>query len=113
MKSILIIGLLVISNSVFSQSKDLKEVQIQTSAQCLECKVRIEEKLLYSKGIKYATLDDRTKIVTVGYSSKKLTEAQIKQFIAETGYDADEVKATKEGFDKLPMCCRPVGMEKH
>ena len=26
--------------------------------------------------------------------------------IAEIGYNADEVKASKAGFDKLPACCQ-------
>lgn len=107
------IALLVISSNVFGQKKGIKEVQIQTSAQCLDCKERIEEKLLYSKGVKYANLDDRTKIVTVGYSEKKINVEKIKQLISDVGYDADDVKAKKEGLDKLPACCKPGGMEKH
>lgn len=109
MKPILIIALLLLCSNVFGQKKGIKEVQIQTSAQCLDCKERIEEKLIYAKGVKYAILDDRTKIVSVTYLEKKINVEQIKQLISEVGYDADDIKASKEGFEKLPMCCRPGG----
>jgi copper chaperone CopZ len=83
--------------------------QIQTNAQCGDCKERIEGKLNYTKGIKFAELDDQTKIVTVKFDPKKIELLTIKQTIAKIGYDADEVKAAKEDVDKLPKCCQPNG----
>ncbi len=83
--------------------------QIQTSAQCGDCKQRIEGKLNYTKGIKFAELDDQTKIVTVKFDPKKIDLLTIKQTIAKIGYDADEVKAAQEDIEKLPKCCQPNG----
>lgn len=83
--------------------------QIQTSAQCGDCKERIEGKLNYTKGIVFAELDEHTKILTVKFNSKKIDLLTIKKMIAKIGYDADEIKATKEDIEKLPKCCQPNG----
>jgi mercuric ion binding protein len=86
---------------------------IQTSAQCNDCKERIEEKLNYTTGVKFAELDLETKKVSVKYSPKKITLQKIKETIASVGYDADEVKAKQEDILKLPRCCQQGGMEKN
>ena len=93
-------------------TKKTETVVIQTSAQCGQCKERIENALNYTKGIVFAELDDETKKVTVKYKTSVVTVAQIKQKLAEIGYSADEVKATEEGFNELPACCKPGGMDK-
>ena len=86
---------------------------IQTSAQCNDCKERIEGKLNYTKGIKFAELDMETKKVTVKYSVMKISLQKIKETIAAIGYDADDVKAKQEDVLKLPKCCQPNGIENH
>ncbi len=97
---------------LFSAQLYSQEVKIQTSAECGDCKVRIEDGLNYTKGVKYAELDPATKIVTVGYNKKKISVEDIKIVISKIGYDADEVKADPEAIKALPMCCRPDGMKK-
>jgi copper chaperone CopZ len=104
-----IISLLFVLLSTFSFGQKTMTSQIQTSAQCGDCKERIEGKLNYTKGIKFAELDDQTKIVTVKYDPKKIDLVAIKQTIAKIGYDADEVKAAKQDVEKLPKCCQPNG----
>ena len=113
MKSILLITALLFTGLVSAQDKtSLKTVVIQTSAECGSCKTRIEEKLNYTKGVKFAELNLDDKKVTVKYSTNKITLAEIKQILAETGYDADEVKAISAAVEKLPTCCKPGGMKK-
>ena len=113
MKSILLITALLFTGLVSAQDKAATEtVVIQTSAECGACKTRIEDKLNYAKGVKFAELNLDDKKVTVKYSTKKITLAEIKQLIAETGYDADEVKAISAAVEKLPTCCKPGGMKK-
>jgi len=107
MKPLILIVSILFSAQVYSQ-----EVKIHTSAECGQCKERLETKLNYTKGIKYAELDLATQDVVIGYNAKKITLEEIKQIIAETGYDADEVKAKQEAVNELPMCCRPGGMKK-
>jgi copper chaperone CopZ len=82
---------------------------IQTNAQCGDCKERIESKLNYTRGVKFAELDDQTKIVTVKFKSSKIDLMSIKKIIAKIGYNADELIAEKEDVEKLPKCCQPNG----
>ena len=86
-----------------------KEVRIKTSAICDECKERIERNLAFEKGVKEATLDLDTKVVTVKFNSKKTDVSKIKANIAKTGYDADEVPAVAQSYNKLPTCCQKGG----
>lgn len=92
--------------------KKVEEVMIQTSAKCGDCEVRIEDALNYMKGVKFAELNNDTKVVTVRYKTKTVSLDEIKEKIASVGYDADDVKAKEEGIAKLPACCKPT-MEKH
>jgi hypothetical protein len=36
---------------------------------------------------------------------------EIKTILNNTGYDADEMKASEDCIKKLPACCQPGGME--
>ena len=82
-------------------------VKIKTSAICEMCKERIEKNLALTKGIEKSdlNLEDQSSI-TVVYNPDKIDVAKIKQVIAETGYDADDVKAIKKSYEKLPNCCK-------
>ncbi len=113
MKNLLLGTIFILfSFSVFSQKKPTVEsASITTSSQCNDCKDRIENKLNYTKGIKFAELDLETKKLEVKFSTKKINVVQIKKIINELGYDADESKAKKEDVEKLPKCCQPGGME--
>ena len=91
--------------------KSVDTVQIKTSAQCEQCKKRIEKGLSYEKGIKSSNLDVETKIVTVIYKAKKTSPEKIRMAISKIGYDADDVKADPKAYDKLPDCCKKGGMD--
>lgn len=111
MKLIQVISFFVLlSGSSIAQTKDTT-VTITTSAQCDECKERIENALNYTKGIKFAELNLETKSVTVKFSQKKISLKEIYAKINEIGYDADASKASSAGLEKLPMCCKPGGMD--
>ena len=112
MKNIVLMILMLIGFTTFSQQKEkLQTVTIQTSAQCGDCKERIENALNYTKGIKYAELNLEDSKVEVKFNPDKITLEAIKKVINEIGYDADEMKATKEKVEQLPTCCRPGGMD--
>jgi copper chaperone CopZ len=93
------------------KTKKTETIVLQTSAQCGDCKERIEGGLNYTKGVIFAELNEDTKKVTVKYKTAIISAQKIKEKIAEIGYDAEEVKATKNGLDKLPTCCKPGGMK--
>ncbi|MCS7005457.1 MAG: cation transporter [Cytophagales bacterium] len=82
------------------------EVVIKTSAVCDMCKNTIEKKLKDVEGIASANLNVDTKEITVSYFSAKTSPEKIRKAIAEVGYDADDVKAVPEAYEKLEECCK-------
>lgn len=83
-----------------------KAVKIKTSAICGMCKARIERNLAFEKGVKEATLDVTSKVVTIKYNPAKTDLTKLKANISKTGYDAEEVPADPAGYAKLPSCCK-------
>ena len=112
MKNIIFILFLGLSFSFTKQpNPKTQTVIIKTSAECGECKERIESKLNYTKGIVFSELDFVSKELTVKFKSAKISLQEIKQIVADLGYDADELKANPEEYQKLPACCKVGGME--
>ena len=107
--------LLMFFTAGFTQAQEKEQkfqtVVIQTSAECGDCKDRIEEALNYTKGVVFAELDLETKKVTVKFATKKISLQQVKDAISAIGYDADEVKAESKAQLSLPKCCQPNGMK--
>ena len=114
MKNLMIALLTLVSfNTAFSQEKKQKfeTVTIQTSAECGDCKKRIEDGLNYTKGVSFAELDLETKKVTVKFNVTKISLVEVRKKINSIGYDADESKADPDAQKRLPTCCQPGGMK--
>jgi len=110
MKSVLILltSLIFIAGGINAQT-NVSEVKITTSAQCDMCKKRIEDGLYSQKGVIEANLDINTKIITLKFRNNKTSEAILRNYISSLGYNADDVPANKEAYDKLPGCCQIGG----
>ena len=111
LKNTLLLITLVLTNISFAQTKKSITVKIQTSAECDDCKKRIESNLIYEKGIKFCKLDVPTKVLSVTYNPEKTSPEKIKQAVSQLGYDADDVKADSLHYSKLPECCKKGGEE--
>ena len=111
MKTLFLGMLLLIGCTAFSQKQSKSmTVVIHTSAECDECKTRLEGKLNFTKGVKFAELDVPSKKLTVKFSPKTISLEEIKQIVSDLGYQADELKANPEAYEKLPSCCKVGGM---
>lgn len=104
MKTILIFIFTIASFVAFAQTPKTVKTDIKVYGNCGMCKARIE-KALDRTGIKTATWDSKTKMLSVVYNTGKLSEQQIHNFIAEVGHDTDKAKAKDETYAKLPFCC--------
>ena len=93
-----------------AQSK-IEEIKIFTSAQCEDCKNRIEKSLYKTKGVISANLDVNNKIATVIFRNNKTDKKTIQVAINNAGYDADESPANTEAYHALPACCQKGGMD--
>ena len=107
MKNLVLLLMLVLNTTLFAQKPIV--ITIQTSAQCGDCKQRIESALNQTKGVVYAELNLETKAVEVKFKPSKTDEATIKKAITIIGYDADEMKANPAAQKALPLCCQPSG----
>jgi copper chaperone CopZ len=108
MKIILKIIFLFFLSSKFAIAQT-DTVRIKTSAQCDDCKERIEKYLSFEKGIKSSALDVDTKVITVVYNSEKTNTDKIREAITKVGYDADSLSADEKGYKRLPKCCQKEG----
>lgn len=99
----------LVSFTTLSAKAKSEVVNIQTSAVCESCKARIERALKSTDGVLSANLNLSDKKIKVKYNSDKITAEQIRTVIANTGYDADNVKKTPEAFNALPHCCQSAG----
>lgn len=88
-----------------------KKVTIQTNAICGMCKTNIETALAGVEGVQMAELDLVTKKVKIKYDGKVVDEAALRQAIANTGYNADDVPARPKAQEALDACCKPKDMK--
>ena len=113
--TLLLISILALGTNKATAQKTKKHdtIVIKTTAQCEMCKARIEKAMAYEKGVASANLDVESANITVKYKLAKTTPEKIRKAISAIGYDADDIKADKKAYDKLPNCCQKGGMEKH
>lgn len=104
--SMFLLMLLIFTGNVKAQDSKKITVTIQTSAQCEQCKTRIEKALAFEKGVINSNLDLETKAVTIEYKKGKTDLDSLRKAIAAVGYDADDVKADEKAYAALPGCCK-------
>ena len=76
---------------------------------CLECGTcgeSIDDTLLGLNGVKNIAIDVKANTITVYYKPEKIALEEIKKAIVAIGYDADEMKADHQAYDKLDACCK-------
>ena len=86
--------------------------EIKVSGNCAMCKRRIEEACV-SRGVKSASWDKNTGILTVSYNPKATSVAKISANIAKRGHDVAGVAADPRAYTKLPECCQYRTGDKH
>ena len=109
--TIVLITLLLLSNTTFAQKSNQKAV-IKTTLNCDHCKecetcgLKFKTEILKIKGVKMYELDDKAMTFTIYYNAKKTNLQTIKEAISKLGYDADEVKADPKAYERLDGCCK-------
>lgn len=85
---------------------------IRVYGNCGMCKRTIEGALNDVDGIKEASWDVSTGMLSVAYVSEEVDEDEIKAKVAAVGYDSDTHRAPDEVYSALHACCqyeRPKG----
>ena len=105
MKKFFLLSLFIFSISVNGQNQKNKKSNFEVIGNCEICKKRIEKAALSLKGVKMATWDIPSNILSVTYNSNKILPDQIKSTIAKVGHDTPPFKAPDNAYNELPMCC--------
>lgn len=93
--------------SAQQKQKSLATVKISTpTVQCESCKNRIEKYLSREEGVETSKVDFKKHVTTVKYWTDRTNVENIKTAIANCGYDADNVTANNESYQRLPLCCK-------
>ncbi|KYP14254.1 heavy-metal-associated domain-containing protein [Flavihumibacter sp. CACIAM 22H1] len=110
MKKLSVLLLLLVSFTVaaVAQSKKaIKTVTVKTpTVQCESCKKKIESFLAREEGVEKSVVDYKRKTTKVTFYTDRTNIENIKTAIANAGYDADDVTANEEAYEKLPKCCK-------
>jgi len=100
-------ALSILSFNSQAQTKPVVTTTIKTpNALCEECKKRIETYLDRYDGILDVNVNYRKAETKVKYITDRINIEEIKAAIANTGYDADDVEALAEAYNRLPKSCK-------
>ena len=102
---LLIVGCLSIKNQGKSNNLQIDEINIPT-AQCNMCVANIENALNGIDGILKYKVELDTYRVKVKYNTDQLSLQSIEQLISKAGYQANNLSADVDAYNKLSMCCR-------
>lgn len=111
MKKIKLVLILLISTAsiTFAQvkKKALETVTLKTpTVQCQMCKDKIERFMMREEGVTKSVVDFKRKTTKVTYWTDRTNIENVKTAIANVGYDAEDVTANEESYNKLPKCCK-------
>jgi len=111
-KSISLFFFLLLSSFAFSQK--VETVTLQVAGVCEMCKARIETASYDVAGVKKATWDIESGVLTAVISPKKTSRQKIADALAAVGYRSELAQADEKAYQNLPACCQyDSGIEKH
>jgi mercuric ion binding protein len=109
MKKFLLSVFVLVSFSLAAdaQTKPLITAKIKTpNALCENCKKRIETYLDRHDGITFIAVNYRKGETQVKFLTDRINIEEIKTAIANCGYDADDVPANEDSYNRLPITCK-------
>jgi mercuric ion binding protein len=90
----------------YAQTAEMKTETFKVYGNCGMCKEKIEGALKKKDGVTKKNWDTKTKMISVSYDPAKISLQQIKQKIADAGYDTDDLQAKADTYNKLDKCCQ-------
>ena len=105
MKKYILLFLFFISATISAQNEKNKKSNFEVIGNCEICKKRIEKAALSLKGVKMATWDIPSNILSVTYNSNKISPDKIQSAVADVGHDTPSFKAPDNVYNELPICC--------
>ena len=103
--TICIIALNAINLNAQDKAKSVRTAELKIRGNCESCKKRIEN-AADIKGVKNASWNEKTQLLTVIYREDKISLETIEKAIVSTGHDSEKLKAENNVYLKLPACCK-------
>lgn len=104
---LMLLSLFISAAGIAQIKKPSLSATIQTpTVHCESCKKRIEDDLKRTDGVTKYVVDFKRKTVKVTWLTDRTNIENIKTTIANAGYDADDVKANPEAYNRLPKACK-------
>jgi mercuric ion binding protein len=107
MKTIQILSIIVacLTMSFAASSQKVRTESFTVSGECGMCKKKIESAAKQGGAIE-ASWSPQTKVVTVTYNAGNGSAGNIKQAIANVGYDTPGYRAPDDAYNSLDKCCQ-------
>jgi len=103
----LVLAVSVFCLAGFAQVKPVVTAIIKTpNALCENCKKRIENYVKPYDGVLEINVNYRKGETRVKYVTDRINIEEIKAYIANCGYDADDVLAAEDAYKRLPLSCK-------
>jgi periplasmic mercuric ion binding protein len=110
MKKLFIAAIITLGFATVGISQPTKAsltVKIKTpNALCENCKARIETYLKRYDGVTFINVNYRKGETQVKYLTDRINIEEIKTAFANCGYEADDVPATEDAYNRLPKSCK-------
>ena len=97
-----------VAEVVIPSNAEVAKIALPT-IMCGMCEANVKDAFSSTDGILKVNIDLDSKSGQVFYNSKKVSLAQIETAISNVGYRANNKKAVKSAYDKLPRCCKIDG----
>lgn len=100
-----LMALMMLTFTSNAQSK-LEKVTFKVYGNCGMCKSKIEGAVNEQEGVKSAEWSVKSKKMAISYNPSKITLDQLKQLIADAGYDSESHRASDGKYKSLHGCCQ-------
>ena len=104
-----IVAILAINGVAFAQQKPLETAKIKTpEIRCEICKQKVETYLKRIDGVRSISTNINRGEMTVKYLTDRTNIEEIKTAIANNGFDADDIPANEDSYNRLPTSCKKL-----
>ena len=88
-------------------------ISLWVNGLCGQCESRIEEAALKTRGVKLASWNEETRMLSITREPVKFKEKRLHYNIASAGHDTKELLAPDPVYEALPMCCKYRDFKTH
>ena len=104
---LLLLTLTGLLSGLSAQTKALQTAVVKTpEIRCEACKTRVETYLKRHDGLLEIMVNHRKGETRLKFLSDRTDIEQLKTAIANCGFDADDVTASPEAYQRLPISCK-------